>query len=144
MYRGMGAPLATVALFNAVLFSVRGKMERLLAHADGSPLTVGDQAVAGAGAGVAVSFLAAPTELIKCRLQSQLTTAQAAGVSTAGVLAPCGTPVFRNVARPGVRPSRFAAAATAAVAAAPWSPRRWPASAEGSTAPLALSSAGQR
>ena len=119
MYRGMGAPLATVALFNAVLFSVRGKMERLLAHADGSALTVGDQAVAGAGAGVAVSFLAAPTELIKCRLQSQLTTAQAAGVSTAGVLAPCGTPVFRNVARPGVRPSRFAAAATAAVAAAP-------------------------
>jgi hypothetical protein len=94
-------------------------MERLLAHADGSALTVGDQAVAGAGAGVAVSFLAAPTELIKCRLQSQLTTAQAAGVSTAGVLAPCGTPVFRNVARPGVRPSRFAAAATAAVAAAP-------------------------
>ena len=48
MYRGMGAPLATVALFNAVLFSVRGKMERLLAHADGSALTVGDQAVAGA------------------------------------------------------------------------------------------------
>ena len=96
MYRGMGAPLATVALFNAILFSVRGKMERLLAHADGSALTVGDQAVAGAGAGVAVSFLAAPTELIKCRLQSQLTTAQAAGVSTAGVLAPCGTPVFRN------------------------------------------------
>ena len=113
MYRGMGAPLATVALFNAVLFSVRGKMERILAHSDGSPLTVGDQAVAGAGAGVAVSFLAAPTELIKCRLQSQLTTAQAAGVSTAGVFAPCGLPlkptVFKNVARPGVRPStRFA------------------------------------
>lgn len=125
MYRGMGAPLATVALFNAVLFSVRGKMERLLAHADGSPLTVGDQAVAGAGAGVAVSFLAAPTELIKCRLQSQLTTAQASGVSTAGVLTPCGQPLrkeptaFRNVTRPGVRPSvRFAAAANAAASAA--------------------------
>lgn len=125
MYRGMGAPLATVALFNAVLFSVRGKMERVLAHADGSPLTVGDQAIAGAGAGVAVSFLAAPTELIKCRLQSQLTTAQAAGVSTAGVLSPCGQPlkptVFKNVARPGVRPStRFnAAAASAPVAGNP-------------------------
>ena len=125
MYRGMGAPLATVALFNAVLFSVRGRMERLLAHADGSPLSVGDQAVAGAGAGVAVSFLAAPTELIKCRLQSQLTTAQAAGVSTAGVLTPCGQPlkskptVFKNVARPGVRPStRFASAASASSAAA--------------------------
>ena len=123
MYRGMGAPLATVALFNAVLFSVRGKMERVLAHADGSPLSVGDQAVAGAGAGVAVSFLAAPTELIKCRLQSQLTTAQAAGVSTAGVLTPCGQPlkptVFKNVARPGVRPStRFAASAAGIVSPA--------------------------
>ena len=125
MYRGMGAPLATVALFNAVLFSVRGRMERALAHADGSPLTVGDQAVAGAGAGVAVSFLAAPTELIKCRLQSQLTSAQAAGVSTAGVLSPCGQPlrksasVYREVARPGVRPSTRFAAAAASGAAAP-------------------------
>lgn len=37
----------------------------------GSPLTVGDQMVAGMGAGVAVSFLACPTELLKCRLQAQ-------------------------------------------------------------------------
>lgn len=35
MYRGMGAPLATVALFNAVLFASRGQMEALLAHSDG-------------------------------------------------------------------------------------------------------------
>lgn len=35
MYKGMGAPLATVAAFNAVLFSARGTMERLLAHKDG-------------------------------------------------------------------------------------------------------------
>ncbi|PNX63391.1 mitochondrial carnitine/acylcarnitine carrier-like protein, partial [Trifolium pratense] len=40
----MGAPLATVAAFNAV----------------------NQQFVCGAGAGVAVSFLACPTELIKC------------------------------------------------------------------------------
>ena len=32
---------------------------------------MGDQAVAGLGAGVAVSFLACPTELIKCRIQAQ-------------------------------------------------------------------------
>ncbi len=37
----------------------------------GSELTIGDQAVAGLGAGVAVSFLACPTELMKCRLQAQ-------------------------------------------------------------------------
>jgi hypothetical protein len=35
MYKGMAAPLATVALFNAVLFASRGQMEALLAHKDG-------------------------------------------------------------------------------------------------------------
>ncbi|KAI3451286.1 hypothetical protein Pfo_007951 [Paulownia fortunei] len=71
LYKGMGAPLATVAAFNAVLFTVRGQMEALLRSAPGTPLTVNQQVVCGAGAGVAVSFLACPTELIKCRLQAQ-------------------------------------------------------------------------
>jgi solute carrier family 25 carnitine/acylcarnitine transporter 20/29 len=35
LYKGMSAPLATVALFNAVLFASRGQMEVLLAHKDG-------------------------------------------------------------------------------------------------------------
>lgn len=35
LYRGMAAPLATVAAFNAALFSVRGAMESILAHPDG-------------------------------------------------------------------------------------------------------------
>lgn len=39
MYKGMGAPLATVALFNAVLFSSRGQMEVLLKHSDGKYLS---------------------------------------------------------------------------------------------------------
>lgn len=67
LYKGMGAPLATVAVFNAVLFTVRGQMETLLRSEPGVPLTVGQQVIAGAGAGLAVSFLACPTELIKCR-----------------------------------------------------------------------------
>ncbi|KAK4480095.1 hypothetical protein RD792_013152 [Penstemon davidsonii] len=75
LYKGMGAPLATVAAFNAVLFTVRGQMEALLRSAPGSPLTLSQQVVCGAGAGVAVSFLACPTELIKCRLQAQSTVA---------------------------------------------------------------------
>ncbi|KVH95202.1 Mitochondrial carrier domain-containing protein [Cynara cardunculus var. scolymus] len=66
LYKGMGAPLATVAAFNAVLFTVRGQMETLLRSEPGAPLTVNQQVIAGAGAGVAVSFLATPTELIKC------------------------------------------------------------------------------
>ncbi|CAL9044656.1 unnamed protein product [Musa banksii] len=67
LYKGMGAPLATVAALNAVLFTVRGQMEALLRSEPGAPLTVNQQVVCGAGAGVAVSFLASPTELIKCR-----------------------------------------------------------------------------
>lgn len=64
----MGAPLATVAAFNALLFTVRGQMEALLRSESATPLTVNQQVVCGAGAGIAVSFLACPTELIKCRL----------------------------------------------------------------------------
>jgi len=67
LYKGMGVPLATVAAFNAVLFSVRGQMETLVRSNPGVPLTVNQQFVCGAGAGVAVSILACPTELIKCR-----------------------------------------------------------------------------
>ncbi|XP_052169608.1 mitochondrial carnitine/acylcarnitine carrier-like protein isoform X1 [Oryza glaberrima] len=94
LYKGMGAPLATVAAFNALLFTVRGQMEALLRSEPGQPLTVNQQVVAGAGAGVAVSFLACPTELIKCRsigiprLQAQSALAEAAAAS--GVALPKG------------------------------------------------------
>ena len=36
LYKGMAAPLATVAAFNALLFSAWGGAERVLAHADGA------------------------------------------------------------------------------------------------------------
>lgn len=94
LYKGMGAPLATVAAFNAVLFSVRGQMEALLRSEPGVPLTVGQQVVAGAGAGLSVSFLACPTELIKCRLQAQ---SALAGAGTATVAVKYGGPM--DVAR---------------------------------------------
>lgn len=68
LYKGMGAPLATVAAFNAVLFTVRGQMEGMFRSEPGVPLTISQQFLCGAGAGFAVSFLACPTELIKCRL----------------------------------------------------------------------------
>ncbi|KAI7739834.1 hypothetical protein M8C21_002102 [Ambrosia artemisiifolia] len=60
---------------------VRGQMETLLRSSPGAPLTVNQQFVAGAGAGIAVSFLATPTELIKCRCQN----AQGAGATAAAV-----------------------------------------------------------
>ncbi|CAA2964214.1 mitochondrial carnitine acylcarnitine carrier [Olea europaea subsp. europaea] len=83
LYKGMGAPLATVAAFNAVLFTVRGQMETLLRSEPGAPLTVNQQVVCGAGAGVAVSFLACPTELLKCRLQAQSALASADSAAVA-------------------------------------------------------------
>lgn len=85
LYKGMGAPLATVAAFNALLFSVRGQMETILRSSPGAPLTVNQQFIAGAGAGVAVSLLATPTELIKCRLQAQ--GASVGAVAEAGAAA---------------------------------------------------------
>ncbi|XP_039142024.1 mitochondrial carnitine/acylcarnitine carrier-like protein [Dioscorea cayenensis subsp. rotundata] len=84
LYKGMGAPLATVAAFNAVLFTVRGQMEALLRSEPGAVLSVNQQIVCGAGAGVAVSFLACPTELIKCRLQAQ--SALAGSASSTGAV----------------------------------------------------------
>lgn len=38
LFRGMGAPFATVAVYNAILFAARGQMESMLAHADGASL----------------------------------------------------------------------------------------------------------
>ena len=84
LYKGMGAPLATVAAFNAVLFTVRGQMESLVRAHPGAHLSVSQQVICGAGAGVAVSFLACPTELIKCRLQAQSALGAASGTKYSG------------------------------------------------------------
>ncbi|CAI5461114.1 unnamed protein product [Closterium sp. Yama58-4] len=90
LYAGIGPPLATVAVFNAVLFTARGQMEAILKSSPDEKLSVGKQVIAGGGAGVAVSFVACPTELIKCRLQAQSALAAAplqgavAGVAAAG------------------------------------------------------------
>ncbi|XP_057976342.1 mitochondrial carnitine/acylcarnitine carrier-like protein [Malania oleifera] len=97
-YKGMGAPLATVAAFNAVLFTVRGQMEALLRSQPGAPLTVNQQVVCGAGAGLAVSFLACPTELIKCRLQAQSVLAES-GSGAVAVKYGGPTDVARQVLR---------------------------------------------
>lgn len=71
LYKGMGAPLATVAAFNAVLFSSWGALERVILGPEGGTMTAGQAALAGSLAGIPGCFLAAPTERIKCRLQAQ-------------------------------------------------------------------------
>ena len=75
LFKGMGVPLATVAIFNAILFSVNGMVRRLVASwsnmPPGAEFSVPQYAICGAGAGMAVGVLATPTELVKCRLQAQ-------------------------------------------------------------------------
>lgn len=67
LYNGMGAPLATVAATSAILFAAKGQMEVLLRSEPGAPLSITQQTICGAGAGLAISFITCPTELIKCR-----------------------------------------------------------------------------
>lgn len=69
-YAGIGPPLYTVAAFNALLFSVTGSLHRFIRPNGGDP-TPREAALVGAAAGPAVSVLATPTELLKCRLQAQ-------------------------------------------------------------------------
>ncbi|XP_038887492.1 mitochondrial carnitine/acylcarnitine carrier-like protein [Benincasa hispida] len=83
LYKGMGVPLATVAAQNAVLFTVRGQIESFFRPYPGASLDVSQQVVCGAGAGFAVSFVACPTELIKCRLQAQSALATSGSVGVA-------------------------------------------------------------
>uniref|UniRef100_A0A0C9RRX4 TSA: Wollemia nobilis Ref_Wollemi_Transcript_16222_1350 transcribed RNA sequence n=1 Tax=Wollemia nobilis TaxID=56998 RepID=A0A0C9RRX4_9CONI len=102
LYKGMGAPLATVAALNAVLFTARGQMETLVRTEPGMPLSVRQQVVCGAGAGVAVSMLACPTELIKCRLQAQ--SALASGeAATAAAVATAGTTTGSTVVAAAIK-----------------------------------------
>lgn len=70
LYKGLGPPMATVAAFNALLFSSTGVLNRLI-RPDGGTLTPSEAAFTGALAGIPVSLLATPTELLKCRLQAQ-------------------------------------------------------------------------
>lgn len=78
LYAGITAPLAFVAVFNAILFAANSTMRSLVGrgrHVDA--LSLRELAVCGAGAGFGVSWVACPTELVKCRLQSQSSTGTA-------------------------------------------------------------------
>lgn len=72
LFAGIQAPLPFVAVFNATLFASNGMMRRLIGKGrSDDELSIAEVGLAGVGAGVAVSFVACPTELVKCRLQAQ-------------------------------------------------------------------------
>lgn len=72
LFAGIQAPLPFVAVFNAALFAANGTMRQLIGQGrPGDQLTLPEVGLSGVGAGIAVSFVACPTELVKCRLQAQ-------------------------------------------------------------------------
>lgn len=72
LYAGIQAPLPFVAVFNATLFASNGTMRKIIGQGRrDDELSIFEVGLAGIGAGVAVSFVACPTELVKCRLQTQ-------------------------------------------------------------------------
>ncbi|CAI9267506.1 unnamed protein product [Lactuca saligna] len=71
LFRGMGAPLATVTFQNAVVFQSNATLSRALDsyRSPTVPPSYGSVALGGTGAGAIQSFVVTPIELVKIRLQ---------------------------------------------------------------------------
>lgn len=71
LYRGMGAPLASVTFQNAMVFQVYAVLSRAFnsCKANGDPPSYRSVALGGVGTGALQSFLLSPVELVKIRLQ---------------------------------------------------------------------------
>ncbi|CAA7402717.1 unnamed protein product [Spirodela intermedia] len=79
LYRGMTAPLASVAFQNAVVFQVYAILSRAFdsrSNRTNDPPSLKSVALAGVGTGALQSLLLSPVELIKIRLQLQMTVSQ--------------------------------------------------------------------
>ena len=74
-YAGLSTPLVGSMMENAVLFAAYSRFQqqlKILKHNNNDDeLSLGELAMAGAGAGLVISFVLTPMELIKCRLQVQ-------------------------------------------------------------------------
>ena len=68
-YKGMGFPLATVPLLNAIVFSTNELCKIYFGFHDENSLVQGT--ITGSIAGLANSVIITPMELVKCRLQVQ-------------------------------------------------------------------------
>jgi len=73
LFQGMTAPIVMASSINAVIFSSYGQTLRLLGVASDFERQPAfrESFIAGLAAGFVQSFLACPTELLKCRLQLQ-------------------------------------------------------------------------
>ncbi|KAF9164069.1 hypothetical protein DFQ26_001856 [Actinomortierella ambigua] len=71
LYKGMASPLVGVAAVNALLFGAYSNLKLIQEAYPGAPLTLGQIAIAGAGAGVVNAILASPVEMLKIKMQAQ-------------------------------------------------------------------------
>jgi len=71
LYRGLSAPMIGAIMENAVLFVCYGKIQKIIQGHSDEPLSIAQLSAAGAVAGMAVSAVLTPVELIKCKLQMQ-------------------------------------------------------------------------
>ncbi|KAI0777302.1 mitochondrial carrier [Trametes elegans] len=76
LYRGLPAPIVGAMAENASLFWSYTELQRALRWWAGAPpaqpLSLGQLALAGAGAGCITSFVLTPIELVKCKMQVQM------------------------------------------------------------------------
>uniref|UniRef100_A0A1D1Y4C0 Mitochondrial carnitine/acylcarnitine carrier protein CACL n=1 Tax=Anthurium amnicola TaxID=1678845 RepID=A0A1D1Y4C0_9ARAE len=78
LYRGMTAPLASVAFQNAVAFQVYAVLSKAFdsSSSRSNPPSYRSVALAGVGTGALQSMMLTPVELVKIRLQLQMTGSQ--------------------------------------------------------------------
>ncbi|KAJ2441271.1 hypothetical protein GGF42_007349, partial [Coemansia sp. RSA 2424] len=77
LYKGMASPLIGCAAVNSLLFWAYSYGKSIQTGSLDATPTLGQVAIAGAGAGIVNSILASPVELLKVRLQVQNSTASA-------------------------------------------------------------------
>uniref|UniRef100_A0AC11BDE0 Solute carrier family 25 member 48 n=1 Tax=Ovis aries TaxID=9940 RepID=A0AC11BDE0_SHEEP len=96
-FKGMSFPLASIAVYNSVVFGVFSNTQRFLRHhrcrepEAGPPHVLSDLLLASMVAGVVSVGLGAPVDLIKIRLQMQTEPFQEGGygVATTVIPGPC-------------------------------------------------------
>jgi len=112
LYRGLPAPIVGATVENAILFLSYGQIQRAIRFSSGKDASSTDTSIAqkvaaGAGAGAITSFFLTPIELVKCKMQVQMLTAEpATAVPAHNRMSSLPGPiqVFKNVLRTkGVR-----------------------------------------
>jgi hypothetical protein len=71
LFKGMGSPMASVPLQNAVSFAAYGQAKLILSQNENRPLSLWEISAAGAFSGGVTSVVATPVELIRNSLQTQ-------------------------------------------------------------------------